>query len=150
MTDRVALLRPAVLKGARRLLGLQRAIRFWMADEGEFEDPLLHSLAGMPDVCSYTVFPVQMSFDVMEPWAGVAPVWTMVPVQPRPRTIVMSTNRLAEVPPAMVKLCAAIVFAMASLKIVVAPSDARGLGLPEEPHPVIPALSTTARNASAS
>jgi hypothetical protein len=96
----------------------------------------------MPDVRSYTVFPIQMSFDVVVPW-------TMVPEQPRPRTIVKSTKRLEEVPPAMVKLCAAIVFAVASAKIVVALSDASGLALPDEPHPVIPAVSATARYASA-
>src|SRR5580658_1418195 len=116
-------------------------MRPWMSDA--VEAPLSHSLAGMPDVCSYTVFPIQMSFDVVVPW-------TIVPEHPRPRTIVRSTKRLAEVPPAMVKLCAAIVFAVASLTIVVALSDASGLVPPEdEPHPVIPAVSATARYASA-
>jgi hypothetical protein len=85
-----------------------------------------------------------MSFDVLVPW-------TMVPEQPTPRTIVRSTERLAEVPPEMVKLCAAIVFEVASVMIAATLSDASGLVLPEdEPHPVTPAASATVRYASAS
>ena len=53
-----------------------------------------------------------MSFHVVVPW-------TMVPVQPRPRTMVRSTDRLAEGPPETLKLWAAIVFALASVMIVV-------------------------------
>jgi hypothetical protein len=43
----------------------------------------------MPAVCSYTVWPIQMSFAVVLPWS-------MVPEQPTPRTILRSTNRLGE------------------------------------------------------
>jgi hypothetical protein len=41
-----------------------------------------------------------MSFDVV-------PAWVMVPTQPTLRTIGRSMDRLPEVPPEMVKLCAA-------------------------------------------
>jgi hypothetical protein len=54
----------------------------------------------------------------------------MVPEQPWPWTIVRSTGRFAEVPPEMVKLCAAIVFAVAASMIVVTLSVASGSALP--------------------
>jgi hypothetical protein len=127
VTDRVALLTPDPLKKARKLLGLQRASRPWTLDA--LEAPLIHWLAGWRAVCAYTVFPIQMSFDVVVSW-------TMVPLQRTPRTIVRSTERLPAVPPERVKLCAAIVFALASAMIVVTLSGASGSVLPEEPHPV--------------
>jgi len=140
VTDRVALVTSDGSRDARRLPGMQRASRPCRLDS--LEVPFIHSVAGMPLVCAYTVFPIQMRVDV------VPLLCVTVPVQPRPCTIVRSMEASAEgSPPDMVRLCAAIVFALASVMIVAALSPASGSLLPE-PHPATPATRAAATDAS--